>query len=210
MLTWLTRMGTAALTLAAMPLAVRATAVYAIDSHLSHVQLHVGKTGLFSFAGHTHNIVARVAEGRVEIDRGDLARSSVHVAFDASALRVTGAGESAKDVPEVQRTLDSDRVLDVSTFPRITFESQRVDVLERDGRRVRVRVRGDLTLHGVTRPETADVTVTIDEARVTANGAFTVRQTDYGIQPVTAGLGTVRVKDEVEITFAFVATRGKD
>jgi polyisoprenoid-binding protein YceI len=124
MLKWLTGMGTA-MALAAMPLLVRATTTYAIDPDLSNVQLHVGKGGVFSFAGHTHEIVARVAEGRVEIDRGDLARSSVRVAFHASALRVTGDREPADDVSEVQRTMESDRVLGVSMFPRIIVESQR-------------------------------------------------------------------------------------
>jgi polyisoprenoid-binding protein YceI len=207
MRTRLSTVGVAALALAATQLPA-GVASYRIDPDASTVRLHVGKTGLFSFAGHTHEVAAPVAEGRVEIDRGDLARSSVHIAFDASALRVTGKGEPEEDVPEVQRTMESERVLGVSKFPRITFDSTAVAALERDGDRLRVRVQGELMLHGRRRSETADVTVTMSGSRLTAKGTFTVKQTDYGIEPVTAGLGTVRVKDEVEIDFTLVGTEG--
>jgi hypothetical protein len=40
-----------------------------------------------------------------------------------------------------------------------------------------------------------------------AEGTATVRQTDFGIQPVTAGAGTVRVKDDVEVSFSVRARR---
>lgn len=199
---------TAAAASLAWTAAVLPPTAYSIDPDASTVRIHVGKTGLFSFAGHTHEVAAPVADGRIELDHDDPARTSVRVVFDASALRVTGKGEPEEDVPEVQRTMESERVLGVSKFPRITFESRGVKILERDGDRLRARVTGDLTLHGVTRPETADVTVTMAGDRLTAKGTLTVRQTNYGIEPVTAGAGTVRVKDEVEIAFTLVAAAG--
>ena len=72
----------------------------------------------------------------------------------------------------------------------------------------RVRVTGDLTLHGVTRSQTADVSVELLPDRLTAAGTLVVRQTDFGITPVTAGLGSVRVADEVLIEFRLVAIAG--
>ena len=40
-----------------------------------------------------------------------------------------------------------------------------------------------------------------------ATGYCSVRQTDFGIKPVRAGGGTVRVADRVTIEFAVVAVR---
>ncbi len=60
-------------------------------------------------------------------------------------------------------------------------------------------------LHGVTRSESTDVSVTVATDRLTATGTLKVKQTDFGIQPVTAGAGTVRVKDEVTVEFTLVA-----
>src|SRR5581483_11835832 len=85
--------------------AATASAVYAIDPKVSEVRIHVDKSGVFGFAGHTHEVRAPVAEGRVEVVAADLARSTVRVAFDASALRVSGEGEPKDDVPEVQKSM---------------------------------------------------------------------------------------------------------
>jgi polyisoprenoid-binding protein YceI len=195
--------------LVSTPLAIQpATTVYSIDSKVSDVRIQVDRSGVFGFAGHTHEVRAPVTEGRVEIVTADLSRSTVRVTFDASALRVTGEGEPKEDVPEVQRTMESEKVLDVAKFPRITFNSKAIDVLERQGDHLRLRITGDLTLHGVTKPEHADVSVVLTSDRVTAQGTLTVQQTSYGIEPVTAGGGTVRVKDAVRITFTLVGTHG--
>jgi polyisoprenoid-binding protein YceI len=64
-----------------------------------------------------------------------------------------------------------------------------------------------LTLRGKTRSVTVPVEVRLSADRLTANGRATVRQTDFGIRPVTALAGTVKVKDEVDIVFNIVARR---
>ena len=43
--------------------------------------------------------------------------------------------------------------------------------------------------------------------RLTVEGKLEVRDSDFGIRPVTAAGGTVRVKDEVTILFAITADR---
>jgi YceI-like domain len=57
-------------------------------------------------------------------------------------------------------------------------------------------VSGDLTLHGVTKPVSVDVTRQND-AYV---GTVRIKQTEFGIQPIKIGGGVVRVKDELEIS----------
>ena len=59
------------------PSAAAATRTYVIDASASAVQVHVGKSGVFGFAGHTHEVVAERLEGRVDADVDDLARSAV-------------------------------------------------------------------------------------------------------------------------------------
>jgi polyisoprenoid-binding protein YceI len=62
-------------------------------------------------------------------------------------------------------------------------------------------VTGDLKLHGVTRP----LTVTIVFAQGRYSSSVKLKQTDFGIEPVKIAGGTVRVKDEIELTFEIVA-----
>jgi hypothetical protein len=80
-----------------------------IDAASSKMVVHVGRSGLFGFSGHDHEVVAPVLDGT------DVSRSKVSIQVDATAMKVTGKGEPAKDVPEVQRVMLSERVLDVPT-----------------------------------------------------------------------------------------------
>ena len=145
--------------------------------------------------------------GTVALNRSTVDRSSVSLEFDAAALKVTGKGEPAADVPEVQRVMIRDRVLDVQRYPKITFRSLSVTLVERTSTRIRVRLNGELTLHGVTRPLTVAADVQLTDDRLTADGQATLRQTDFGIQPVTAGAGTVKVRDQVDVSFKLVARK---
>jgi polyisoprenoid-binding protein YceI len=64
-----------------------------------------------------------------------------------------------------------------------------------------------LTLHGVSRTVGGPVDVKLSGDRLTGSGTVTVKQTEFGIEPVSAGLGTVKVKDEVTVTYTFTARR---
>jgi polyisoprenoid-binding protein YceI len=180
---------------------------FVIDPAMSTITLQVGKTGLFSVAGHEHEIVAPVSEGEIALDRLDVSRSRISIRFDARALKVTGKGEPAGDVAEVQQVMLSDRVLNVQRFPAISFTSRTMSATKRSGDRMTVQVAGDLALHGVTRPLTLPVNVQLTADQIRADGNAVVRQTEFGIQPVKAGGGTVKVKDEVEVSFSVVARR---
>jgi polyisoprenoid-binding protein YceI len=186
--------------------ATKAT-TYVVDPVASQVVVHVEKAGLLSFAGHTHEVAAPVESGLIVVDPDNLAASSVRVTFEVSALKVTGKGEPADDVPEVQETMESERVLDASRFATVTFVSREIRVIERHGDSARLRVTGDLTLHGVTYRQATEVSANISPTGVTASGTLKVKQTDFGIAPVTAAGGTVRVKDQVEVDFTLVARR---
>jgi len=110
-------------------------------------------------------------------------------------------------VPEVQRVMLSDRVLDVKRYPTIVFRSRRVATTGGTGASVQLTVSGDLTLHGVTKPVTVPVRATLRDGALTAEGTTTIKQSDFGIEPVTAAGGAVRVKDELEIRFTVHAIR---
>jgi polyisoprenoid-binding protein YceI len=101
------------------------------------------------------------------------------------------------------------RVLDAARFATITARSRQVAVEQAgDAGSYRVNVTIDLGLHGVTRALTVPVLVTLQGDRLTATGGTELRQTDYGMQPVSAGGGTVKVKDAVKIDFTIVAVAG--
>jgi polyisoprenoid-binding protein YceI len=191
----------------ALTLAAQAPDRLVVDPSGTSVTLHVGRAGLFAFAGHEHEISAPVRRGDITLDQSAVSRSAVFLELDAGALAVTGEGEPAEDVPEVQRVMLSERVLDVQRFPTITFRSREVSLVEASDEGLTIRIAGDLTLHGVTRALEVPVDVRLTADGLRASGRATVRQKDFGIEPVTAGAGTVRVKDEVDVVFSVTARR---
>jgi polyisoprenoid-binding protein YceI len=66
----------------------------------------------------------------------------------------------------------------------------------------RYQVTGELSLHGTTRSIT--VPVMLEKGRYI--GSTRLKQTDFGITPVRIAGGTVKVKDEVEMSFEVVPT----
>jgi polyisoprenoid-binding protein YceI len=182
--------------------------VLAIDSANSQVLIQVGKAGMFGFAGHGHEVAAPDVVGRVTVDPRDLEHASVALEFASAALRVTGKGEPAADVAEVQKVMLGDRVLDAARFPTIAFVSRRVVVAASTPGTADVVIEGDMTLHATTRRMTIRASVTLDAGgRITARGAFVLKQSDFGMVPVSAAGGTVRVKDELDIQFVLRTTR---
>ena len=100
---------------------------------------------------------------------------------------------STKDRDDVQTRMLSAEVLDTNRFPQIRFESTTVDRLDHGG----WMVRGQLTLHGESRP----VVVKVSGEHGHYTGSTSVKQTDFGVAPISIAGGTVKVKDEVRIEF---------
>jgi polyisoprenoid-binding protein YceI len=192
------------LLLAALPGLVMAdTRSYEVDPARSTMRVSVGKGGLFSFAGHEHEVLATAFEGRIVADEADLSRSTVTLAFPAAGLKVSAKGEPPEDVPKVQEKMAGAEVLDMARFPTVTFRSTAVKG-KAGAKGYDLEVTGELSLHGVARALTLPVHVDLAEAELSAEGHTTLRQTDYGMTPVSVA-GVVKVKNELSLSFRIVA-----
>lgn len=63
------------------------------------------------------------------------------------------------------------------------------------------QAKGDFTIAGVTKPASFPVKVSQNGNKVTFEGSYKTKLTDYSIDPPTALLGTVKTKDEITINF---------
>ena len=177
---------------------------YEVDAQRSQVTISVGKSGLFGFAGHAHEVVAPSVSGEVIADPGDPIGSTVTLFFETAALRVTGLGEPPQDVPKVQANMIGPKVLDVARFPAITFHSVAVTGRAAAAGAWDLDVSGDLGLHGVTQRLRLPLRVQMDGDSLAASGTAVLRQTEFGIKPMSVA-GVVKVKDAVTVTFRIVA-----
>ena len=181
-----------------------ATQSFVIDPASSSAVVAVGKAGVFSFAaGHTHEVTSPI-KGTVELDANDPTQSTIHMEIDAAALLVSSKNEPPDDVPQVQKAMLSDKVLDVEHYPTIVFQSSRVTITKSAGQAWELTVSGDFTLHGSTKPLAFPASAELSADRLTAHGQFQIKQSDYGIKPVSVA-GVVKVKDELVITYTVVA-----
>jgi YceI-like protein len=174
-----------------LPIVYLAAQEQKIDTQRSALTIHVGKAGLFSAAGHEHWVRAPFSEGTLN------AGTSPHVAFVVNAKTMTVMPDdklSAEKQAEVQRTMQTE-VLESEKYPEIRFRSTKVDQLQPD----HWLVTGDLTLHGQTRTIHVDVKSASDGYE----GSGKLKQTDFGIRPVTVA-GLVKVKNELDIEFKVI------
>jgi polyisoprenoid-binding protein YceI len=179
---------------------------YTLDPQASEIAVHVGKTGLFRFAGHEQDVVVGGFRGTVNLDPEQIGRSSVEITVDAASLRVSGSGESAKDV---QVKMLGPKCLDVARFPSIRFVSKKVSADPGPAGVRNISIRGDLTLHGVTRAITLPVRLELGPDSMRATGATTLLQRDFGIAPISIA-GVVKVKNELAVRWRFVGRRALD
>jgi polyisoprenoid-binding protein YceI len=178
---------------------------YAVVGPESRVSIHVGRAGLFKFAGHEHEVLAPAVAGRIVAEPEALERSSVSLDFESAALEVSGRGEPPEDVPKVQEAMLGPKVLDAVQFPAIRFRSTRVSgkALAAGGP-YELQVQGELTVRGVARPFALPLRVELDGERLVARGQASLRQSSFGIKPISVA-GVVKVKDELAIDFEIVA-----
>jgi polyisoprenoid-binding protein YceI len=185
-------MFSAALCLPAALRAADAVAPKEIDIQKSVMTVRVFKSGLFSAFGHEHEISAPISQGTLsENDR------SVELTVDARQMRVMDKDVSEKDRAEIQETMLGPKVLETGQFPEIRFRSTAVESKGAG----RWTVRGDLSLHG----QTHQVGLEVQGENGHYRGTAELKQRDFGIEPVSVGGGTVKVKDGLRVEFEIVA-----
>ena len=159
-----------------------------IDAKRSEITVHVFKAGWFSFAGHDHVISAPIAKGTLD-ENGQ----SIEFTVNTAEMQVVDPGESDKNRAEIRKTMLGQQLLEADKFPTITFRS--VSVRQTDA--ATAVVQGVLTLHGAR----SSVSLTVKKQGSRYIGSTKLKQSEYGLIPVSVAGGTVRVKDEVIVEF---------
>ena len=167
---------------------IAAAQAVAMDPSRSVITVYAYKSGLFSAFAHDHIVEAPIQRGEVRLS-GD---QGVEFVVDARRMKVLDPKLSDDKRAEVQSTMHSE-VLESHQYPEIRFRST---VVKSTGPAAWV-VRGDLEMHGVSRP----VTVTVAQSDGVFRGRAKIKQRDFGIKPVSLAAGTIKVKDELAVEF---------
>lgn len=172
-------------TIMAAPFAASAADTYKLDpNHTSVIwnAVHMG----FS----TPHGIFPLGEGTLMLDEAAPENSKVDVTFETKNV--------ATGIPKFDEHLRGKDFFDVDNHPTAKFVSTKV---EKTGDKT-AKVTGDLTMLGVTKPVTMDVTFNKKGANpmnqkptVGFSGTTTIKRSDFGIN-----YGIPNVSDEVELT----------
>ncbi|ATB42720.1 protein yceI precursor [Cystobacter fuscus] len=178
----------AALVLAAPSLA--SATEYVIDSGHSSAAFSVKHMMVSNVRGAFSKVT-----GSANIDEKDLTKSTIEATIDATTVNT--------NEPKRDEHLRSPEFFDTAKYPTITFKSTKIAKAGKN-----LKVTGDLTLHGVTKPVVLDVEGFTTESKdpwgnLKRGGSATtkINRKDFGLTWNSAiETGGVAVGEEVSIT----------
>lgn len=174
---------------------------YNLNANSGKLFVYTFKEGFLSAIAHDLLIDVTNFTIKLNVPDAGVQSASVEAEIFANSLKVVCAMKEGqrqpdtlkeKDKAEIEEATFKD-VLHPSKFPTITFCS--TEIQENDGT---YHVKGTLTMHGVTRAIEFDAKTTTGKE---IKGKVTLAQKDFGIKPYRALLGTLKVKNEVDIAF---------
>jgi polyisoprenoid-binding protein YceI len=178
---------------------------YSIDKGSSRFTVRAFATGMLSSLGHSPTFAIRDFHGDLEFAPESLTAASLRVQVRADSLEVMDDIKS-KDRQEIESTMNNS-VLETAKFPEISFASTSVAATQLGDSRYQANINGNLTLHGMTRPVTIPTQVTLMGDMLRAGGEFPLLQSNFGIAPVSAAGGTIKLKDELKFSFDIVVRK---
>lgn len=181
------------------------TVRYNIDAKGSAFTIRAFATGLLASLGHNPTISTSEFEGDISLDPDALDQSSMRMLIHAASLNVTD-DIPEKDRVEINRRMHEE-VLESDSFADVVYECSRVSASKTGEGQYWVALNGDLTLHGVKRPQAVPTRVSVQGDVLRAAGDFSIRLSDYDIQPVSALGGAIKLKDELKLSFDISARK---
>lgn len=178
---------------------------YQIDSAMGLFKVKAFASGLLSAVGHNPTIAVRDFSGETGFVPGALDQAFVRVTARPESFEVID-DVSAKDKADIESKMKQE-VLETDRFSEITFESSSVSATQMGESLYIVKITGEMSLHGATRSQIISAQVSVAGDTVRGFGEFSLRQTDYGIKLVSVAGGTLKVKDEVKISFDLTARK---
>lgn len=168
---------------------------YTLDKAHASLLFHVNHLGFSTFTGRFTSY-----DARLDFDPAKPAASRVEVAIDPRSISSDNAPDGFLDT-----LATSTDWLDANRFPEMKFVSRHVEVVSPND----LRVSGDLTMHGITRPIVLAARFNggyaghpfDPAARVgfSAQGSF--KRSEFGLASgVPAPGSTLGVSDEVQVT----------
>jgi hypothetical protein len=187
--------------------------VYEIDGGASELRVLVYPAGLFKGLGHSHVITTSDIEGHITVTE-ICGESGAELSFpvesfevDNETRRAEEGEEFASDVSDedrrgTRRNMLGRKLLDSSTYSTVSVRSTGWS-----GELPNILVTATFTVKDQSNDLEFPVSVAFTGDRIVVTGKFPVTHRQLGLKPFKAALGTLRVRDEMEMKFRLTAVR---
>jgi polyisoprenoid-binding protein YceI len=181
-----------------------AVTAWTLNESDGELLVHTGVTGRAARMGHRLTIAMRRWQATVGWSGGEPAAAQLTVDVDSLEVLRGEGGITPLSGPEKNLIRSNAlRQLDAGRFPRIGFTADSIEKSP-DG----YRLTGTLQIRGKSRAQIIDLR-TDDLGDVwRLSGRVRVRQSDFGVKPYSLLMGSLKVADDV--TVSFTAQRAKD
>jgi polyisoprenoid-binding protein YceI len=180
-----------------------ATARYRLDATRSKFIARALSGGLLWFKGHDHFVAVRDFTGEAQLTPDAINPASLEIVAKAASLEETRDVFTAPQKEIINKEL-REIVLQPDQYPEIIFKSTSVTGKATGANQYDLKIAGNLTLHGITRPITIPAKVSITGNELRAQGEFSIDRSDFNVKATSAFHGLVRVRDRVNFEFDIV------
>ena len=184
-----------------------ALAHFSIDAGKSLFTVQAFAAGIASVVAHSPKFAIRDIVGDIRFVPGSLQDASVELAINVGSLEIMDE-VSVSERREIERVM-FDEVLENRRFSKAEYRSTSVTPTKIGENMYRLSVKGDLTLHGITRGVLLESQVMVGDDSFRAQGSFAISQLDFGLKIASVAGGTLKIKDELKFVY-FILGRRRD
>jgi len=179
---------------------------FRLDASQSKLIAHGLRGGLLWFKGHEHLVAAREFSGEAQVTPDKITPASLQLTVKADSLAETSDAFTEPQKQIINKEL-REIVFEPDKYPEIVFKSTEVTGKALANGQYDLKIRGELTLHGVTRSIEIPVKVTLTGNNLRAVGEFSIDRSNFNVKATSAFHGLVRVRNKVKFTFDIVGHR---
>jgi polyisoprenoid-binding protein YceI len=153
-----------------------------------------------------HRLTLAVNSWRASVSWSGGQPVTAELTADVDSLEVLRGSGGLKSLSAPEKALARSNALgslDAKTFPRITFSTKQIHASD-DG----YSMAGTLTVRDRERPCTIDLHVADLGTSWRMSCSTVVRQSEYGVKPYSLMMGSIRVADDVTVSFSAERAKG--
>lgn len=174
---------------------------YKLSPDQSRFSVQAFAAGLLSSFAHNPTFAVRKFSATLEFDPASPTNAAIELTAEAESLQLAD-NVKASDRDEIERMMRV-QLLETATYPEIIYRSTQITADKVTEGWFRMRIKGELCLHGVTKSHDMEAQVRINESALRFTGETSIRLPDYRMKKVSALAGTITLKEEVKLSFDF-------